>query len=165
MEPRVQPGALGRPAVEVFTAQAFAIAMFRHEPGDTDAKPWLLGMAAAGLWILGQVDQAPVSKRMSPATAAALGEEMLAAGKADMPGQGNPRDPAKMYARGVYQMIVYAMGHSDEMPVKLTREVAEAILAHQQAACPQTATMPRARTVRGIVALGYFLRRLAAKIS
>lgn len=132
MEPRIQPGALGRPAVEVGAAQAFAVAMYRHEPAGTTAKPWLQGMVAAGLWILGQADQAPVSGRKIAATAAALGEEMLAAGEADMPGHGDPREAVKMYARGAYRMIVYALGYRDELPVQLSSEVAREILANRQ---------------------------------
>ena len=126
----VAPGC--RPAVEVAAAQAFAMAMFQHEPAGTIAKPWLQGMAAAGLWILGQVDQAPVSKRQTPVTATTLGEEMVAAGEADMPGQGDPREPAKMYARGAYRMVVYALGLRDELPVQISREVAEKILAEKR---------------------------------
>lgn len=125
--PAVVPG--GRPAAEVAAAQAFAIAMFRHEPDGTTAKPWLRGMAAAGLWILGRHDRAPVTQTQGPVTAATLGNEMLAAGQADMPGKGDPRDPAKMYARGAYRMLVYAMGYTDEMPVQISRTVAEKILA------------------------------------
>lgn len=128
MEPHVQPGALGRSAEQVGAARAIALAMYQHEPEGTIAKPWLGGMVAAGTWLLGLTDQSPVSHRTGPATRASLDNELLAAGQADMPGDGNPRDPAKMYARGAYRMLVYALGLRDEMPVKLSTEVARKML-------------------------------------
>jgi hypothetical protein len=129
MEAHAQPGALGRPADEVGAAHAIALAMFRHEPDGTMAKPWLQGMVAASVWILGLAGQAPLTDHVGPADRRALDREMLAAGEADMPNQGDPRSPARMYARGVYRMATYALGLRDELPVQLTTEASRTALA------------------------------------
>jgi hypothetical protein len=132
MEPRIQPAALGRPAEQVIAAHAVAVAMWRHEPARSPAKQWLQGMVAAGVWILGQTDRAPLSGTAGAADAEAIGRELIAAGEADLPDRGDPRSAGRMYARGVYRTIAYALGLRDEQPVRLSREVAEKVLAEQQ---------------------------------
>lgn len=128
MEPDVQPGALGRSAEEVGAAHAIALAMYQHEADGSTAKPWLQGMVATSVWVLGFAGQAPVSDHVGPATASALRRELIAAGRADMPGDGDPREPAKMYARGAYRMLAYALGLRDELPVQISTDVARRVL-------------------------------------
>jgi hypothetical protein len=134
MEAHVQPGALGRSADEVGAAHAIALVMFRHEQDESMAKPWLQGMVATSVWILGFADQAPLTEHVGPADRAALDREMLAAATADLPGQGDARSRERMYARGVYRMATYALGLRDEMPVQLTTPAAEAVLAESRRA-------------------------------
>jgi hypothetical protein len=66
MEPRIQPGALGRPVEQVAAAHTVAVAMWRYESARSPAKQRLQGLVAAGGWILGQTDRAPVSGITAP---------------------------------------------------------------------------------------------------
>lgn len=135
--PSVQPG-LGREVDDILAAYAVALAMYEHEPRTSRAKPWLGGMVVAGQWIVGYVDTSPVTNRARPATVLNVGDELLAAGQIDMPepGRHSTQLPGaeQMWARGSYRMLAYALGYTDELPVKLSTEVAEALSREVRAA-------------------------------
>jgi hypothetical protein len=117
----------------VGAAHAIALAMYQHEPDSSAAKPWLQGMVASSVWVLGFAHQAPVSDHQGVATGEALRGELIAAGRADLPGDGDPREPAKMYARGAYRMLAYALGLRDELPVQISADVARRVLGDRAA--------------------------------
>ncbi len=122
MDPRSLPPGM-RSTEEVLAAFSIALAMFEAEPHTSTAHPWLYGMVAAGQWLLGADDRAPISGAALPITFANAGHELLDAGAIDIPGV--RAGSKEMYARGAYRMLAYALALRDELPVKLSRDVAQ----------------------------------------
>jgi hypothetical protein len=121
---------LPRSLEQILTAYAIAHAMNEYEAPDSPAKPWLVGMVSAAQWLIGYQASAPMRSSLIRPTRREVGAELIEAGRMDMPGDGRGLDDREgMYARGVYRMLAYALGYRDEVPVKLSREVASRIAA------------------------------------
>ncbi|MFG1898706.1 hypothetical protein ACGFIP_32330 [Micromonospora zamorensis] len=114
MSVSIAPGALGRPPEEFLVAVELCAEEWRRDTGNM----WVGGMVAAAWWICGHTPHPPMTPdRDVIADGDEIASQLLLAGTARLA----QAEPASSYARGVYRMLTYAAGYSDELPLSPTR--------------------------------------------
>ncbi|MFF0469318.1 hypothetical protein ACFYPX_18040 [Micromonospora zamorensis] len=113
MSVTIPDGVLGRPAAHFLAAVDICAAEWRRDNDNL----WVGGMVAAGWWICGYTPHPPMQPdREVTATFGEVAEQMRMAGTATLD-NGGPGTAAATWARGVYRMLNYAIGYTDELPL------------------------------------------------
>ncbi|MGC4891096.1 hypothetical protein [Micromonospora sp. DT227] len=113
MAANIPAGALGRPVAEFLAAVDVCAEEWRRDPGHA----WVGGMVAAGWWVCGHTPHPPMRPDVeATATRVQIAEDMMRAGTV-MRRAGTPEGE---WARGVYRMLRYAIGYTDELPLEPT---------------------------------------------
>lgn len=116
MPANIPAGALGRPVSEFLAAVDVCADEWRRDTGHV----WVGGMVAAGWWICGYTSHPPMRPHEeATATRVQIAQDMMLAGLALHGG----RTPEGAWARGVYRMLRYAIGYTDELPLTPPRRV------------------------------------------
>ncbi|MEU7843965.1 hypothetical protein AB0B39_23730 [Micromonospora sp. NPDC049114] len=113
MPANIPAGALGRPPEEFLQAVDVCADEWRRD----DTNLWVGGMVAAAWWVCGYTPHPPMEPdKESVADRDAIVDQLMMAGTARL---GDAETTA--WARGVYRMLIYATGYSDEVPLLPTR--------------------------------------------
>ncbi|WP_431881588.1 hypothetical protein [Micromonospora chalcea] len=116
MPANIAAGALGRPTSEFLAAVDVCADEWRRDPDNA----WVAGMVAAGWWVSGFTTHPPMRPDAEAAgTRVQIAQEMMLAGTV-MHGE---RSQATAWARGVYRMLRYAIGYTDDLPLTPPRRV------------------------------------------
>ncbi|SCL17770.1 hypothetical protein GA0070616_1354 [Micromonospora nigra] len=116
MPDTIPAGVYGRPVEHIHAAVDICAQQWRRDQSDN----WVGGMTAAGWWLLGHTPFPPMNPdREAAVDRREISEQMRMAGMA-MHGTAGSDSVQSSWARGVYRMLEYAIGYTDELPLTPT---------------------------------------------